>query len=280
MSRRTPAARHAARTAIVPRTLVLASSAGAPIEELTSTCAARWKTTSGWTLRNARSTASESRTSTTCSCAPSSSAEARFSRLPWERSSRMLTVSPRSSSASTRWDPMNPAPPVTRHSMARRRLCGRRAAIVRPMTAVCLTVDTEFPDRPARAPLGSLHEVLAVLSDGRVRATFFLVGAWADAHPAEVERIRDAGHHIGNHSYCHCTLTRLTEGGIVEDLTACGDALARHGVEARPWFRAPYGEVEHPVVDVAAVLGRAGYRHLHWHADGEDWRPGNSAEEI
>ena len=45
--------------------------------------------------------------------APASSAPARFSRLPLERSSSTSTSSPRRDKASTRCEPMNPAPPVT-----------------------------------------------------------------------------------------------------------------------------------------------------------------------
>src|SRR5947207_2834933 len=45
--------------------------------------------------------------------APRSSASARFSRRPVERSSITVTSSPRATSASTRFEPMNPAPPVT-----------------------------------------------------------------------------------------------------------------------------------------------------------------------
>ena len=47
------------------------------------------------------------------SVAPASRACARFSRLPVERSSTTVTSSPRASRASTRLEPMNPAPPVT-----------------------------------------------------------------------------------------------------------------------------------------------------------------------
>jgi len=111
-------------------------------------------------------------------------------------------------------------------------------------------------------------------------ATFFIQGAWARAYPEEVAEIRDAGHHIGNHSYSHCALSRTTEAGIIEDLTACHAVLAGLGIESRPWFRAPYGELSHPEADVRGAVERAGYRHIHWHALGEDWAPGASVQSI
>ncbi|MGH2890673.1 MAG: polysaccharide deacetylase family protein [Solirubrobacteraceae bacterium] len=148
------------------------------------------------------------------------------------------------------------------------------------MPVVAITVDVEFPDQPAGDALGSADEVLAVLARHEVRATFFVVGAWARANPDRVLAIRDGGHLIGNHSHSHCPLNRLTEAGIVEDLNACHDVLAELGIESRPWFRAPQGVLEHDGVDVRDAIAQAGYRHVHWDARGEDWRPGCTAEQV
>lgn len=148
------------------------------------------------------------------------------------------------------------------------------------MPPVAITIDTEFPDQPAPDPLAALREQLEILARREIRATFFIVGAWARAHPEDVGAIRDAGHHIGNHSYSHCPLSRLTAGGIVEDLLACRDVLSDMEIETRPYFRAPQGELGHDDVDVEPAIKKAGYRHIHWHARGEDWRPGISAEQV
>src|SRR3954452_15066368 len=56
--------------------------------------------------------------SASTSSAPFPSAPSRFSGLPVERSSRTVTSSPRSTRASTRFEPMKPAPPVTRARMS------------------------------------------------------------------------------------------------------------------------------------------------------------------
>src|ERR671910_786239 len=72
-----------------------------------------------------------SRTSATSSCAPFASACSRFSRLPVEMSSSTVTSSPRAIRASTRFEPMKPAPPVTSEFMRRRILAARaRASVV------------------------------------------------------------------------------------------------------------------------------------------------------
>jgi len=46
-------------------------------------------------------------------------------------------------------------------------------------------------------------EVLEILANARVRATFFVIGKWVTAFPQAFERIVRAGYVIGNHSYEH-----------------------------------------------------------------------------
>ena len=147
------------------------------------------------------------------------------------------------------------------------------------MRRVCITIDTEFPDRPCNDPLGVFDELLAILAARSIPATFFVVGSWARANPDRVAAIHAAGHRIGNHSYSHCNLSRMTDEGIAADLVECRQALEELGVETRPWFRAPYGEMTSGS-HVRKAVERVGYRHVPWNADGEDWRPGASAQQI
>jgi peptidoglycan/xylan/chitin deacetylase (PgdA/CDA1 family) len=144
---------------------------------------------------------------------------------------------------------------------------------------VCITIDTEFPDRPCSNPLGALDELLEVLAERSTPAVFFVVGTWARVNPERASAIHAAGHQVGNHSYSHCNLARMTEEGIVEDLTECRQTLAELGIESRPWFRAPYGEMTSSR-NVRNAVKRAGYEHIPWHADGGDWQPGVSATAV
>src|SRR4051794_37871066 len=128
--RRTPCSRAASRRLTVPSTFVRASKAGSATDLRTSICAARWKTTSGRSLANSSPTTDASRMSTTCRRAPLVSASPRLDSRPVERLSRTATSSPRSSRASTRLDPMKPAPPVTRARMERATLASAVLAVL------------------------------------------------------------------------------------------------------------------------------------------------------
>jgi peptidoglycan-N-acetylglucosamine deacetylase len=124
-----------------------------------------------------------------------------------------------------------------------------------------------------------LDELLNILAARQVRATFFIVGSWARANPERVAAIQAGGHQVGNHSYSHCNLSRLNDSGIVEDLTECRQVLEELGIESRPWFRAPYGEMTSSS-RVSKAVKQAGYRHVPWNVDSEDWRADVAATEM
>ena len=143
----------ASSTLSVPMTLIPASRTGSSSEGRTPACAARWKTTSG----RCRSK-SDSRPS-----ARTSMLKNVYAFLPYPRASPRLAIRPvvSSSTATTRWssarsrsarfEPMNPAPPVTRTVVIRPRVgSGRRRC---PATSVLH--ERAWP-RPAHATMAAL----------------------------------------------------------------------------------------------------------------------------
>jgi peptidoglycan-N-acetylglucosamine deacetylase len=68
-----------------------------------------------------------------------------------------------------------------------------------------------FDDGPAP---DHTPRVLEVLARHRARATFFLVGDRAQAYPALVQRLRDEGHEVGNHSYTLRSALKLPDGEL------------------------------------------------------------------
>jgi peptidoglycan-N-acetylglucosamine deacetylase len=66
----------------------------------------------------------------------------------------------------------------------------------RDVAKVALTFD-DGPNPPRT------EEILDVLAGEGVRATFFLIGRFAERWPRTVDRIVEGGHVVGNHSYSH-----------------------------------------------------------------------------
>jgi len=144
---------------------------------------------------------------------------------------------------------------------------------------VALTFDAEHPDR-SWCPPGAAERILDVLAGAGIRATFFVQGQWGEAYPATARRIADEGHLVGNHSHHHARSPLFSDRGLREDVDAARDAIVRAtGRDPRPWFRCPFGDgADDP--RVLAVIAAAGYRHVGWHVEVEDWEPARTPEAI
>jgi peptidoglycan/xylan/chitin deacetylase (PgdA/CDA1 family) len=142
-----------------------------------------------------------------------------------------------------------------------------------------LTFDAEHPDR-SWCPPGAAERILDVLAGDGIPATFFVQGRWAEAYPATARRIADEGHLVGNHSHHHARSPMFSDRGLREDVDAARGAIVRAtGRDPRPWFRCPFGDgADDP--RVLAVIAAAGYRHVGWHVEVEDWEPARTPQAI
>ncbi len=115
-----------------------------------------------------------------------------------------------------------------------------------------------FDDGPSEAttPL-----VLDVLRERNARATFFLLGKHARAHPDLVERIVREGHEIGNHGDDHGILVFANREEVAGQLLRAERALTGFGAPLPRLFRAPHGYTN-PIVPY--VARRLGYRVIGW----------------
>jgi peptidoglycan/xylan/chitin deacetylase (PgdA/CDA1 family) len=122
-----------------------------------------------------------------------------------------------------------------------------------------LTID-DGPD-PRTTPA-----VLARLAAARIRATFFLIGEKARAHPELVAAILEAGHEVANHTASHASARfwSLSRAGLLREIDGGTGPLAPAPVRC---FRPPAG-IKNPWL--APVLGRLGLTLVLWSARGLD----------
>jgi peptidoglycan/xylan/chitin deacetylase (PgdA/CDA1 family) len=126
---------------------------------------------------------------------------------------------------------------------------------------VALTFD-DGPD-PEVTP-----QVLEILRQRRVPATFFCTGQRAAAHPDIVKSIADGGHLIGNHSWSHSPAFWFTgPRKLARELDRTQELLESLGGQAPRYFRAPAG-VRSPLLD--PLLERRGLRLVSWTRRGFD----------
>ncbi|MFF0469053.1 polysaccharide deacetylase family protein [Micromonospora zamorensis] len=113
-------------------------------------------------------------------------------------------------------------------------------------------------------------QVLAMLREFDVKATFCVVGENAQNHPDLVQAIVGDGHTLCNHSWHHDVgLGARSADAIRADLLRTNEAI-RAAVPNAPivWYRQPGGAWTYPVVSVARQLGMT---PLHWSVDPSDW---------
>ena len=111
--------------------------------------------------------------------------------------------------------------------------------------------------------------ILETLEQYNVRATFFVVGEWAEEHPESMRAIAAAGHELGNHSYSHPDMTRLSREEIAAQITSCNEAVRTITGETPTLFRAPSGAYNNAVVETARALGS---HAVQWDVDSRDWQ--------
>ena len=151
------------------------------------------------------------------------------------------------------------------------RTCVRLARPVRTVrSGVALTFD-DGPD-PRSTPA-----VLDLLAAAGVRATFFLVGQRAAAHPALVERTARDGHAIGSHSWSHPVPWRTSAVDLLRDYRRGHEAVQQALGGATRLFRPPHGHLG-PASTAAVRLLRL--RPVLWTHDPEDWRAGVGAADL
>ena len=124
-----------------------------------------------------------------------------------------------------------------------------------------------------------LPDLLRVLENERVTATFFLTGKWACENLALARMIAGQGHIIGNHTWDHKDLTVLEDWQVRQELLRTDDRfVAWFGPQYLPLFRAPYGEVDSRVL---AAVREMGFHSIRWSIDTLDaMEPRKSASFI
>ncbi|MGH3926047.1 MAG: polysaccharide deacetylase family protein, partial [Pseudonocardiaceae bacterium] len=119
-------------------------------------------------------------------------------------------------------------------------------------------------------------QVLDLLKQHDVHATFCLIGQNVDRYPDLVRRTVAEGHRLCDHTVDHDDLRDSSNQRVRSEIRGGLDAIRRAVPDAAVrYYRAPYGAWSAYQVKVAA---RAGMRSLSWSVDTRDWaQPGVSA---
>jgi peptidoglycan/xylan/chitin deacetylase (PgdA/CDA1 family) len=120
-------------------------------------------------------------------------------------------------------------------------------------------------------------QVLNILQQYGVSATFFVIGDQVQAYPNLVQQEHAAGHIIGDQSWNHPHLTTLAAADIHTQLSNTSGAIEQATGVRPSFFRPPYGAYNYQVLLQASNLG---LQPILWSVDPQDWNGPPSSNTI
>lgn len=150
-----------------------------------------------------------------------------------------------------------------------REACGYVSASATPVEAPKIALT--FDDGPSTAWTPAL---LDGLKERGVKATFFLIGENADKNPEIVKRMAEEGHLIGNHTYHHVELTKVSENEARLELADTSAVIVRITGKEPEYMRPPFGAWQRKLereIQMLPVL---------WTIDPLDWTTENQDEIV
>lgn len=114
-----------------------------------------------------------------------------------------------------------------------------------------------------------MSQILDTLKENNVKATFFVLGEWADKFPEIIKRMADEGHDVANHSDTHPHIASLSYDEIKNEIKDANEKIENVAGRENNLFRAPYGEYNDNVISAAEELG---FYTIQWDVDSLDWK--------
>lgn len=109
------------------------------------------------------------------------------------------------------------------------------ARVETPQKFVALTFD-DGPRNP------QTDEILQILREENVKATFYLMGAEIKENPAELVKIINEGHEIGNHSYSHERMFLVSPSFVKREFEETDNLIRQANYTKEITFRPPFGK--------------------------------------
>lgn len=116
--------------------------------------------------------------------------------------------------------------------------------------------------------------LLEGLKERGVKATFFVVGENIPGHEDLILQMAEDGHLIGNHTYDHADVSRLSSGQVCEELQKTSDLVEKITGEATPYVRPPFGNWNDNLDCLVSMI------KVGWTIDPLDWTTANTSQVV
>ena len=114
-------------------------------------------------------------------------------------------------------------------------------------------------------------EILKILEEFQVKAVFFLIGEKVQRNPETIALIINAGHQIGNHTFSHPRVTKISISQFEKEIEKTNEAVRKAvGKEISvKFFRFPYGAKD---PQKQKIIEEKGMKVVWWSIDVRDWK--------
>ena len=117
------------------------------------------------------------------------------------------------------------------------------------------------------------EKLLDILDKYDAKATFFLIGSKVSARANTLRRMQSRGHQLGNHSWSHPELNKVSAEQLASEIDQTNNAI-KQAVGTKPnIIRPPYGAFNRAVLE---QFRQRGMSAVVWSVDTRDWADRNS----
>jgi peptidoglycan/xylan/chitin deacetylase (PgdA/CDA1 family) len=113
-------------------------------------------------------------------------------------------------------------------------------------------------------------KLLDLLAAHHIKATFFLIGQNVVDHPEIVQRAIREGHEVGNHSWSHPNLGKMSDDAVRRELRRTDEAIQNATGKKPTIMRPPYGSMT--ARQKRWIHEEFGYDIILWDVDPLDWK--------
>ncbi len=111
-------------------------------------------------------------------------------------------------------------------------------------------------------------EILDVLQEEGIKATFFVLGSQVSYYPKIVQRTYADGHEVASHAYTHMSLAKLSTERVRKEILDTNAVLEKNGIPKPRFLRPPLGEFDGRTV---RILKELDMDVILWSTDSYDW---------
>ncbi|MGW5262182.1 polysaccharide deacetylase family protein [Microbispora sp. NPDC004025] len=111
--------------------------------------------------------------------------------------------------------------------------------------------------------------LLDTLKKHKAKATFFLLGRKVAYRPELTKRIYEEGHDIGNHTWTHPSLTKLSDGEVFDEVSTTSEIIYQTIGKRPEYMRPPNGATDSRVSGLMVDLGLP---QILWTGSTLDWQ--------